>query len=173
MQISKMFGIATVALVASFASANAQQGVRVGVLECTGGQNVSFVVGSNATLECVFQSEGGRAEGYVATIKRFGLDLGFTQNTTVQWTAFAPNARVPRGGLAGSYGGVGSNASVGVGFGGNFLLGGNGNQYSLQPISVQGQTGLNVAAGVVSLDLTPVAPTKARRHARHHHRHHH
>ena len=170
MQISKILGIATVALVASFASANAQQGVRVGVLECTGGQNVSFVVGSNATLECVFQSEGGRAEGYVATIKRFGLDLGFTQNTTVQWTAFAPNARVPRGALAGSYGGVGSNASVGIGFGGNFLLGGNGNQYTLQPLSVQGQTGLNVAAGVVSLDLTPAAPEKRRR-VRHHRRH--
>ncbi|MDB5618434.1 DUF992 domain-containing protein [Tardiphaga sp.] len=172
MKISKMFGIATVALVASFASANAQQGVRVGVLECTGGQNVSFVVGSNATLNCVFQSEGGRAEGYVATVRRFGLDLGFTQNTTVQWAAFAPYARVPRGALAGSYGGVGSNASVGVGFGGNFLLGGNGNQFTLQPLSVQGQTGLNVAAGIVSLDLTPAAPVRARRHMRKHHRHH-
>ncbi|MDB5655360.1 MAG: hypothetical protein JWQ94_2973 [Tardiphaga sp.] len=172
MQISKILGIATVALVASFASANAQQGVRVGVIECTGGQNVSFVVGSTASLNCVFQSEGGRAEAYVATIKRFGLDLGFTQNTTVQWAAFAPSTRVPRGALAGTYGGVGSNASVGVGFGGNFLLGGNGNQYSLQPISVQGQTGLNVAAGIVSLDLTAVAPARARRHMRHHHRHH-
>jgi hypothetical protein len=172
MHFSKMFGIATVALVASFASANAQQGVRVGVLECTGGQNFGFVVGSDATLNCVFQSEGGRAEHYIANIKRFGLDLGFTQNTTVQWTAFAPYARVPRGGLAGSYGGVGSNASVGIGFGGNFLLGGNGNQYTLQPISVQGQTGLNVAAGIVNLELTPAAPVRGRRHMRHHRRHH-
>jgi hypothetical protein len=172
MKISKLFGIATVALVASFASANAQQGVRVGVLECTGGQNVSFVVGSNATLDCVFQSEGGRAERYVATIKRFGLDLGFTQNTTVQWTAFAPYARVPRGALAGTYGGVGSNASVGVGFGGNFLLGGNANQFALQPVSVQGQTGFNVAAGIVNLELTPAAPVRGRRHMRHHRRHH-
>jgi hypothetical protein len=170
MRLTKIFGIATVALVASFASANAQQGVRVGVLECTGGQNVSFVVGSNATLNCVFQSEGGRAEGYVATIRRFGLDLGFTQNTTVQWTAFAPYARVPRGGLAGTYGGVGTNASVGIGFGGNFLLGGNGNAYTLQPLSVQGQTGLNVASGVVSLELTPAAPVRGRRVR--HHRHH-
>jgi hypothetical protein len=172
MKISKLFGIATVALVASFASANAQQGVRVGVLECTGGQNVSFVVGSNATLNCVFQSEGGRAEGYVATIRRFGLDLGFTQNTTVQWTAFAPYARVPRGALAGNYSGVGSNASVGIGFGGNFLLGGNANQFALQPISVQGQTGFNVAAGIVELQLTPAAPMRGRRHMRHHRRHH-
>jgi len=172
MRLSKMFGIATVALVASFASANAQQGVQVGVLECTGGQNVSFLVGSDATLNCVFQSEGGRAEGYVANIKRFGLDLGFIQNTTVRWAAFAPTTRVPPGGLAGSYGGVGSNASVGVGFGGNFLLGGNGNAYSLQPVSVQGQTGLNVAAGIVNLTLEPAAPVRGRRHVRHHRRHH-
>jgi hypothetical protein len=170
MQISKMFGIATVALVASFASANAQQGVRVGVLECTGGQNVSFIVGSNSTLNCVFQSEGGRAERYVASIRRFGLDLGFTQNTTVQWTAFAPYARVPRGALAGNYSGVGSNASVGIGFGGNFLLGGNANQFALQPVSVQGQTGFNVAAGIVELQLTPAAPEQRRR-MRHHRRH--
>ena len=169
MQISKMFGIATVALVASFASASAQQGVRAGVLECTGGQNVGYVVGSNTTLNCVFQSEGGRAERYVASVRRFGLDLGFTENTTVQYLAFAPNARVPRGGLAGSYGGVGSNASVGIGFGGNFLLGGNANQYSLQPISVQGQTGLNVTAGIVELQLTPVV--EQRRRARYHRRH--
>ena len=169
MQISKMFGIATVALVASFASASAQQGVRVGVLECTGGQNVSFVVGSNSTLNCVFQSEGGRAERYTANVRRFGLDLGFTENTTVQYTAFAPSARMGRGALAGTYGGVGSNASVGIGFGGNFLLGGNANQYTLQPISVQGQTGLNVTAGIVELQLTPVV--EQRRRARHHRRH--
>ena len=169
MQISKMFGIATVALMASFASANAQQGVRVGVLECTGGQNVGYVVGSNTTLNCVFQSEGGRAERYTANVRRFGLDLGFTENTTVQYSAFAPTGRVGRGALAGSYGGVGSNASVGIGFGGNFLLGGNANQYTLQPISVQGQTGLNVTAGIVELQLTPVV--EQRRRARHHRRH--
>jgi hypothetical protein len=79
---------------------------------------------------------------------------------------------VPRGALAGSYGGVGTNASVGLGFGGNFLVGGAGNTYSLQPISVQGQTGLNVASGIVQLELTPAAPVRGRRHVRHH-RHHH
>lgn len=169
MRLTKMFGIATVALVASFASANAQQGVQAGVLECTGGQNVSYVVGSNAQLNCVFQSPGRRPEGYVATVRRFGLDLGFTQSTTVQYTTYAPTARVPGGALAGSYGGVGTNASVGLGFGGNFLVGGPGNAYSLLPISVQGQTGLNVASGIVQLDLQPAAPVRGhKRHRRHH-----
>ncbi|WP_371421152.1 DUF992 domain-containing protein [Tardiphaga sp.] len=171
MRLSKMFGLTAVAFAASVATANAQQpgSVQVGVLECRGGQNVGYVLGSNARLECVFQSAGGRAEGYIANIRRFGLDLGFTENTTVQWAAFAPTTRVPRGALAGSYGGVGTNASVGVGFGGNFLVGGQGNTYSLQPISVQGQTGLNVASGIVQLDLQPAAPVRGhKRHRRHH-----
>lgn len=170
MRLSKMFGLTAVAFAASVATANAQQpgSVQVGVLECRGGQNVGYVLGSNAQLNCVFQSAGGRAEGYIANIRRFGLDLGFTENTTVQWAAFAPTTRVPRGALAGNYGGVGTNASVGVGFGGNFLVGGQANSYSLQPISVQGQTGLNVASGIVQLELQPAAPVRHKRHRRHH-----
>lgn len=166
MRLSKMFGLAGLALAASVATANAQQPgqVQVGVLECRGGQNVGYVLGSNAHLNCVFQSAGGRAEGYVANIRRFGLDLGFTDNTTVQWAIYAPTTRVPRGGLAGQYGGVGTNASVGVGFGGNFLVGGPNNLYGLQPVSVQGQTGLNVASGIVQLQLESTGPLSGHRH---------
>jgi len=166
MRLSKMFGLAGIALAASVATANAQQPgqVQVGVLECRGGQNVGFVLGSNAHLNCVFQSAGGRAEGYVANIRRFGLDLGFTDNTTVQWAIYAPTTRVPRGGLAGQYGGVGTNASVGVGFGGNFLVGGPNNLYGLQPVSVQGQVGLNVASGIVQLQLESTGPISGHRY---------
>jgi len=86
----------------------------------------------------------------------------------------APTGRLGRGDLAGNYGGVGANASVGVGFGGNFLVGGPANSYALQPISVQGQTGLNVAAGVADIELQPVrfAHGGSRRHIRRHHHHH-
>jgi hypothetical protein len=167
--------IATAALVASFASANAQPAVQVGILQCQGGQNVGFVVGSVTNLQCVFQSEGRRPEAYVATVRRFGVDLGFTQQTQFSWAVNAPTGRVGYGELAGSYGGVGANASVGVGFGGNFLVGGPQNAYALQPISVQGQTGLNVAAGVAGIDLEPVrfAHRGPYLHYRHHHHHHH
>jgi hypothetical protein len=173
MRLSKMFGLSAVALVASLASANAQQpqGVQAGVLECRGGQNVGYVLGSNAHLNCVYQSPGGRAEGYVANIRRFGLDLGFTDNTTVQWAIFAPTTRVPRGGLTGQYGGVGTNASVGVGFGGNFLVGGPNNVYGLQPVSVQGQVGLNVASGIVQLQLESTGPVSGHRYKKRRHRH--
>jgi len=159
-------GIVVASLVASVASANALPPVHAGILECEGGQNVGFVVGSVTSLECVFQSEGGRPEPYIATVHRYGVDLGFTDQTRFSWAVSAPTLRLERGELAGNYGGVGANASVGVGFGGNFLVGGPQNAYALQPISVQGQTGLNVAAGIADIELAPV------RSGHRHHRHH-
>jgi Protein of unknown function (DUF992) len=162
--------IATVALLASFASANAMPPVRAGILQCQGGQNVGFVVGSVTSLNCVFQGEGRRPEAYVATVHRFGVDLGFTEQTQFEWAVNAPTGRLARGELAGNYGGFGANASVGVGFGGNFLVGGPENAYALQPISVQGQTGLNVAAGIAGVDLVPVRFAHG---GPHHHWHHH
>jgi Protein of unknown function (DUF992) len=165
--------IAFVALVAPIASADALPPVRAGILQCQGGQNVGFVVGSVTSLECVFQSEGRRPEAYIATVRRYGLDIGFTEQTKFSWAVNAPTSRVGRGDLAGNYGGVGANASVGVGGGGNFLVGGPQNSYALQPVSVQGQTGLNVAAGVADIELQPFRFEHGgpRGHTRRHHRH--
>src|SRR5450755_5014807 len=101
--------IAVVALVAPIASANALPPVRAGILQCQGGQNVGFVVGSVTSLECVFQSEGRRPEPYLATVHRFGLDLGVTDQTRLSWAVNAPTGRVGHGELAGNYGGVGAN----------------------------------------------------------------
>jgi hypothetical protein len=168
--------IAIAALGVSIAGANAQQQqVRAGLLQCQGGQNVGFVVGSVTSFECVFQGEGRRPEPYLATVRRYGVDLGFTDQTRLVWAVNAPTRRVGRGQLAGNYGGVGANASVGVGFGGNFLVGGPENPYALQPISLQGQTGLNVAAGIADIELQPVQigrGGKPRHHRHHKHRRH-
>ena len=164
--------IAIVSFVASIAAANAMPPLRAGILQCQGGQNIGFVVGSATSLECVFQSEGRRPEPYIATVHRLGLDLGVTDQTRLTWAVNAPTGRVGRGALAGNYGGVGANASVGIGGGGNFLVGGPANAYALQPLSVQGQTGLNVAAGIANIELEPVrfAHSGYRRHL-HRHRH--
>jgi hypothetical protein len=165
--------IAIAALVAPIASANALPPVRAGILQCQGGQNVGFVVGSVTSFECVFQSEGRRPEPYIATVRRYGVDLGFTEQTRFSWAVNAPTGRVGRGDLAGNYGGVGANASVGIGGGGNFLVGGPANSYALQPISVQGQTGLNVAAGIADIELEPIRFVHGgyrRLHPRHRHR---
>ena len=174
MLFSKRFttlGIAVAALLTPLASADALPPVRAGILQCQGGQNVGFVVGSVTSLECVFKSEGRRPEPYIATVRRYGLDLGVTAQTQLAWAVSAPNSRLGRGDLAGSYGGVGANASVGIGGGGNFLVGGPANSYALQPVSLQGQTGLNVAAGIADLQLEPFHGSgPQRRHGRRHHR---
>jgi hypothetical protein len=163
--------LAIAALVVPLASAQALPPVRAGILQCQGGQNVGFVVGSVTSLQCMFQSQGHRPEPYIATVHRFGLDLGVTEQTRFSWAVNAPTSRLGRGELAGNYGGVGANASVGVGGGGNFLVGGPANSYALQPISVQGQTGLNVAAGVADIELEPAGFGHGHRHY-YRHRHH-
>ena len=164
------FIIAAAALAGSFASAYALPAIQAGVLECRGGQNVGFVVGSVTSLDCVFQSPGRRPEAYVATVRRIGVDLGVTAQTEFTWAVNAPTTRLGYGELAGTYGGIGANASIGIGGGGNFLVGGPRNAYALQPISVQGQTGLNVAAGIAGLELEPVGFGRRGHWHYHHHR---
>ena len=108
---SSRLAIAIVAFGASIAGANAMPPVRAGILQCQGGQNVGFVVGSVTSFECVFQSEGRRPEPYTATVRRYGVDLGFTEQTRFAWAVNAPTSRLGRGELAGNYAGVGANAS--------------------------------------------------------------
>src|SRR5947207_4247150 len=145
------------ALASSIGGANAQQvqRVQVGVLECRGGASVGFVVGSVTHLGCVLRADGMPEDRYVATIRKVGLDLGITQETALAWGVFAPVARLGPGDLSGDYVGAQGSASVGVGLGGNVLVGGSANSIALQPLSVQGQVGLNVAAGLESLELRP------------------
>jgi hypothetical protein len=144
-------------LAASIAGANAQQPqrVQVGVLECRGGASVGFIVGSVTNLGCVLRAEGMPEDRYVATIRKVGLDLGITQESALAWGVFAPVARLGPGGLSGDYAGAQGSATLGVGVGGNVLVGGSANSIALQPLSVQGQVGVSVAAGLESLELRP------------------
>jgi hypothetical protein len=151
-------GMAAAMLGGVLSGADAQQPmprVQVGVLECRGGASVGFVVGSVTNLGCVLRIEGFAEDRYVATIRKVGLDLGITQETALAWGVYAPVARLGPGDLAGTYVGAQGSASVGVGVGGNLLVGGSDNSIALQPLSVQGQVGLNVAAGLESLELRP------------------
>lgn len=151
-----VLSFAAAALVTLTVAAEAQQGrVQAGVLECRGGPHVGMVVGSVNNLGCVFRSEGRPDDLYVATVTKLGLDLGITDQTVLSWVVFAPTVQLGRGDLSGNYAGVNASAAVGVGLGANALIGGSANSYALQPLSLQGQTGLNVAAGVQSLELRP------------------
>jgi hypothetical protein len=146
---------AAMLLVSAATAQQSLQRVQVGVLECRGAASVGFIVGSVTNLGCVFRSDNMPEDRYVATIRKVGLDLGITQETALAWGVFAPAARLGPGDLSGNYAGAQGSASIGVGLGGNALFGGSANSIALQPLSVQGQVGLNIAAGLESVELRP------------------
>jgi hypothetical protein len=139
----------------SIAQAQAPQRFKAGVLECRGGASVGFIVGSVTNLGCLLRSNSGRQEPYVATIRKVGLDIGITQETSLAWAVFAPVERLGVGDLSGNYAGAQGSATIGVGLGANVLVGGSRNSIALQPLSLQGQTGISVAAGLEGLELRP------------------
>ncbi|NEU99521.1 DUF992 domain-containing protein [Bradyrhizobium uaiense] len=149
---------AAIATLTAIVGANAQQPsqrVQVGVLECRGGASVGFIVGSVTHLGCVFRANGLPEDRYIATIQKIGIDLGITQESALAWGVYAPVERLGPAALSGNYAGAQGSATLGVGVGGNVLVGGSDNTIALQPLSVQGQVGVNVAAGLESLELRP------------------
>ncbi len=128
---------------------------KVGTLTCDISAGIGLIITSKKDVTCMFTpSRPGPREVYVGSITKFGLDVGATAGGEMIWAVYAPtNWR--HGALAGHYGGATAEATVGAGIGANALVGGNNRTVSLQPLSVQGQAGLNVAAGVAGLDLRP------------------
>ncbi|MET4802242.1 hypothetical protein ABIA96_004832 [Bradyrhizobium sp. LB11.1] len=130
------------------------QPVRVGGLTCDTGPRVGLVLGSRQNLRCVFRSNAtGRHYDYSGTMSRLGLDVGVTGGGRLFWGVFAPTSHVGRGTLRGTYVGASGNASLGIGLGANVLVGGSHRTISLQPLSVEGQVGVNLALGVARLTL--------------------
>jgi hypothetical protein len=103
----------------------------------------------------VFHSETGAVYHYVGLARRVGLDVGYTQASALGWAVLAPAPRIRPGGLAGSYRGLSAGVAVGVGGNADALVGGPGNTLTLQPVSFESQTGVNVAVGLVGLELEP------------------
>jgi hypothetical protein len=131
-----------------------KSGVNVGTLTCNVADGMGFVFGSSKALNCLFVRTDGVGERYAGDVKRFGVDIGYTKDAQMVWLVFAPGSISP-GALTGDYGGVGAQATVGVGGAVNVLVGGSSKQLTLQPVSVQGNAGLNVAAGFAEVVLKP------------------
>jgi len=142
-----------VAALAVTLPAEAQQSrVQVGQLACSVYSGVGMIVGSQRNVNCTFQPDNGPPEAYTGTMTKVGLDVGFTSGSAIIWTVFTGTNRYV-GMLSGTYTGAQAEATVGAGIGANALIGGSNRSVALQPLSVQGQTGLNVAAGIGSLEL--------------------
>jgi len=127
--------------------------VQAGTLSCSVAPGTAFIFGSTREINCFYTSSDGRTERYIGEIQRWGVDVGFTNAATVIWAVVAGSRDIAPGSLAGDYGGVSAAVTPGVGAGANVLVGGSNRSIALQPVSVEGNTGLNIAAGVGAIRL--------------------
>jgi len=154
MKRTLMLGLAAATTLAFAASAHADPGVKTGVLTCNVSSGWGLIFGSSKDLNCTYESATGHEEHYAGTINKYGVDIGYHNGGVIVWAVFAPTGELAPGALSGDYGGITAGGAVGVGAGANALVGGNNKTISLQPVSIEGLTGLNVAAGVASISLT-------------------
>lgn len=148
--------LATAATLLAIGSASAQDQTEIGLLECVVEANVGQILSSSREVGCTFlpADESRAPEAYIGVINRYGLDIGVTDEAIMQWLVLAPTTDpyIP-GGLAGDYFGASAEATAGIGGGANLLVGGSQETVALQPLSVQAQTGFNIALGVSEFQL--------------------
>ena len=141
-------------LLASGSALAGPAGIRIGTLDCHVSSGFGYIIGSSRRVNCDFHPSGiPEGEHYTGHISKLGMDIGYTSGGEMVWAVFAPSSDVDPGALQGTYAGVTASATVGVGLGAHALVGGFDKSIALQPLSVEGNTGLNVAAGVGQLSL--------------------
>jgi hypothetical protein len=147
-----LIGAAALALTATIPADAQPRRVQVGSLACSISAGIGLVVASQRNVSCNFQPENGPPEIYTGTMTRIGVDVGFTTGGAMVWGVFADTNRYA-GMLTGTYAGATAEATLAAGLGANVLVGGSNHSVALQPLSIQGQVGLNIAAGVGALEL--------------------
>ena len=148
-----VLAVALLGLAAAAPASAAESQVKSGVLTCNVDSGWGFVVGSSRNLRCTFTG-GKRVERYSGEIKKFGIDIGYLQSGVIIWGVLAPTTELGAGALTGEYGGVTAGAALGIGANANVLVGGSDKSISLQPLSVEGDKGINIAAGIATISLT-------------------
>jgi hypothetical protein len=148
-------GLSAICIALSSATiASAQSGANVGVLSCTVEGGIGLILGSSKDMTCNFDpTDGSESQHYVGNVGKLGLDIGVTNESYISWQVIASGNLEP-GSLAGNYVGASAQATAGVGVGANVLVGGSNESITLQPLSVQGQTGLNLAVGIGTMKLS-------------------
>jgi Protein of unknown function (DUF992) len=173
MSVSKLFAAAAfVTALSGLTPAHAQQSrVQAGSLSCDISAGIGVIVGSKREIDCLFFPTAPiGVEHYRGEITKLGIDLGVINRGSLVWLVYAPSV-LQNGALQGTYGGVAANATVGLGLGANILIGGFDGSIALQPLSVEGTAGLNIAAGIATMRLryAPVVmrPAPAARSTKH------
>jgi hypothetical protein len=149
---------AVIGALATTAVADEVKRTELGLLECTVEGGLGMLLGSSKKMTCEFTHSDDTVEKYTGKIDKLGLDIGITGESFMKWVVFTPlgNA-VGDHALQGVYRGVSAEASLGIGLGANALIGGSDKKIGLQPLSVEGKTGLNIAIGLAALTLEPSA----------------
>ncbi|HEY6631365.1 MAG TPA: DUF992 domain-containing protein [Rhizobiaceae bacterium] len=153
--IRKFAAVFAASLAAAFLVAPASAGnLKLGVLTCDIEGGAGMIIASHKRLDCTFKpSRGGHKERYTGIISKIGVDLGVTHQGALVWAVLAAGSGYEDGQLAGDYIGATAEASIVTGGGANLLVGGFQRSFSLQPLSVQAQTGVNLALAVTSMKL--------------------
>ena len=131
--------------------AQADNGIKLGMLVCDVSGSIGLILGGTESASCTFQGPNG-AEFYKGRITQVGIDIGVTAGAVMSWAVFAPG-KVNKGALAGTYAGATADAAFAVGLGANVLVGGSENSIALQPVSLEGEAGVNIAAGLATFKL--------------------
>lgn len=149
------------AIVLGTAPVSAQEsGLELGKLDCAIEGGTGFIFGSTKDLRCTFTpaNDDFEPETYFGVVSKYGLDIGSTKNTQMSWLVLAPSLNIyAPGALAGDYVGASAEVTAGIGAGANLLVGGAGPSFTLQPVSLQTQTGMNLAVGVSQFQLRSTA----------------
>ena len=148
-------GAAVLALVFASADPAAAQRIKAGLLTCDVSGGIGLIIASQKQVSCVYAPDlPGPQEAYVGSFSRFGLDIGVTGGGVMVWAVFTDTTRGP-GFLAGDYVGASGEVSFVAGLGANVLVGGSNRTVALQPLSVSGDVGINLALGIGDLSLRP------------------
>ena len=151
---SFMLGAAALGVLAvAMPASAAPHGVKVGILTCHVHSGWGFIVGSSKGMLCNYAPNGRQRDNYTGSISKFGVDIGYTGSGVIVWDVVAPTSDVRPGALAGDYAGATASATVGAGVGANVLVGGLDKSIALQPVSVEGNLGLDVSGGIGAMTL--------------------
>lgn len=146
--------IAAAAMGAALMAAPAHAaGVKVGTLTCDIEGGWGLVLGSQKDLSCVFQSVSNKVSYYTGDVTRLGIDVGYTNAGVMVWAVIAPSSDMNPDDLEGKYAGATVGATAVVGGKLNAMIGGLDKSITLQPLSVEGNTGLSVTAAIGAMEL--------------------
>ena len=129
-------------------------GVKVGTLTCDVEAGWGYVLGSQKDLNCVFKSAtNGTIAKYTGDITKLGVDVGYTTAGVMVWGVIAPSKDMQADALEGTYAGATAGATAVIGGNLNVLIGGLDKSITLQPISVEGNSGVSVTVALGAMQL--------------------